>query len=102
MAPTGGNCHQKIFIKYLPVFDSFERFFQNVITDYQIRNHVQCHSNIAFYRNKTQQDQKYKRNNDSDQNFFLLFIHSISHAAGAWPPLIIENLGLFLAKAASL
>ena len=31
--------HQKVFIKYLLIADTFPRLFQNIVSDHQVRNH---------------------------------------------------------------
>ena len=75
----GCHCHQEIFIKHLPVTDSFPGFPQNIIADHKIRNQIEKKLQPLWYGNNAScnpdDNQKHCRHNNSFQYFFLLFIH---------------------------
>ena len=70
-----GHRHQQALIKWLTVLDSLKCFDQNIIANHQIWNQIENESQRPAEWQKIKSDQQSCRNQDSDQHFFLFFIH---------------------------
>ena len=82
--------HQKVFIKYLLIADTFPRLFQNIVSDHQVRNHKQHKLQPALCRKQRQHDDQRCRHDDTDQHFFLLLVHNLfSHPTAN--PRVLQN-----------
>ena len=76
---NGGDRHQEILIKYLPVCNVPHRLFQHA----EPRHQIHCQKNQQFRPPRQRQQmcdhhshgKQYRTNNDLDQNFTLLFCH---------------------------
>ena len=84
----GADCcdsHQKIFVKYLPVFDSLQSFAQDIIAYHKIgyQKEHKPQKGIFPQRQKRKYDHHYSCRDDPEQEVFLFFCHRFHHIAAS-------------------